>query len=107
MTGESIASAAGLLFLPEFCLRCCPTRHPRHAFEPALWFNASASVLAMPRCLSCDLRCAVGGDDDDGIHAPMGAGFKQERHFVHDDGMRSAFGDTANERPLLSLPADG
>jgi hypothetical protein len=37
----------------------------------------------------------------------MGAGFKQERHFVHDDGMRSAFGDTANERPLLSLPADG
>ena len=49
-----------------------------------------------------DLRCAVGGDDDDGIHALMGAGFKQERHFVHDDGMRSAFGDTANETLLLS-----
>jgi len=49
-----------------------------------------------------DLRFAVGGDDDDGIHALMGAGFKQERHFVHDDGMRSAFGDTANETLLFT-----
>src|SRR6185312_12727461 len=49
-----------------------------------------------------DLRFAVGGDDDDDIHALMGTGFKQERHFVHDDGMRSAFGDTTNETLLFT-----
>ena len=47
-----------------------------------------------------DLGFAVGGDDDDAVDALVHTGFEEERHFIDEDSMWSAFGDLADE-PLL------
>ena len=52
-----------------------------------------------------DLCFTVGRDDDDLVHALMGAGFEEERHFIYDDGMGRALSNVLGEPLLLSCDA--
>ena len=72
----------------------------RHLISDTSECFGSGEVIASLE--TCDLGLAVGGDYDDLVHAPVHAGFEEERYFIDHHGARLYFCDGLREPRLFT-----